>query len=294
MTTGGRRSPTVRRRRLASILRRLREDDGRPAAEIGRLLGWSQSKVTRWEGPEGLTLPKVDEISRLLDAYEVTDDEREHILTLAREARLRGWWHPYTGALTAEHRDFIGLEAEAWTIRNFESMLIPGLLQTEDYARLVVSGIAPGTPPDTIDALVAVRQERQKLLATEQPPHLHALIDEAVLCRLPGGPAVKSVQLRRLLDAADAPNVQIQVIPFTAGIHPGVGPFVVLSYISETAQRPADSEVVYVDTRGGELFFEGPREVAQYTDAFEHLVRLALPTEKTTDMITGLLENLHR
>lgn len=283
-------SPTVRQRRLAAELRRLREEnDGRTAEQVAKALGWSKWKLTRLEARQA-TKPMAATVGQLLDLYGVTGDERDHILTLVNEARLRGWWQPYTDALTAEHRDYIGLEAEAWTVRNFESMLIPGLLQTEEYARLVVAGIAPGTPADTITALVAVRMERQKLLTSEHPPYLHALIDEAALRRIP--PAVKAAQLRRLLEAADAPNIQIQVVPFDAGIHPGVGPFVVLSYISAPDGRPADAEVVYVDTRGGELFREDPAEVAQYTDAFEHLVRLSLSAKQTTDMIAGLLENL--
>lgn len=288
-----RHSPTVRRRRLAAILRDLRKADGRSAEDIAHTLGWSATKITRWEKPEGLTLPKVAEISRLLDAYTVTSSQRTAILTLATESRQHGWWQPYTPVLTSGRAHYIGLETEAWTLRNFEPMLIPGLLQTEDYARLAIAGIAPNTPPDTITTLLAIRMERQKLLVAEHPPHLHALIDETALHRLPGDNAIRAGQLQQLLDAAQTPNVQLQVVPFSAGIHPGTSPFSVITF-GGIGGGSVDPEIVYVETKAGELFVEDRGEVAEYTDAFEHLVRLALSVPQTNTMINRLIADLPR
>src|SRR5437764_9696656 len=219
-------SPTIRRRRLASELRRLREAAELTIDEVGEKLECSASKISRIEtGHVGVT-PR--DVRDMLELYGMTGDEREALVQLAREARRQGWWHAYKEVFTGT---FVGLEADASSLRAFQPLLVPGLLQTETYARAVIRAMRPDADESEIQRRVAARTARQELLIEENPPAFWAVIDEAVLHRVVGGPDVMAHQTRRLAEAAQMPHVTIQVVPFGAGAHPGMeGPFLVLGF----------------------------------------------------------------
>ncbi|MEV6591403.1 helix-turn-helix domain-containing protein [Streptomyces acidicola] len=278
--------PAVRRRKLGTELRDLRTRVGLTSIEAARLVGWHQSKVSRIEtGSSGV---KPADVRRLLDAYEVRDPEfRELLLILAGGEDGGGrqnWWHAYRGVLPAAYRDFISLESQASGIRTLETSVVPGLLQTPEYARAVTRAAVEGVPEDKLDALVEVRIARQDVLRADTPLKLNALLDEAVLRREIGGPEVMARQLRQLREAALLPQVRLQVLPFTAGAHVGVtGPFVIFSFSSAS-----DLDVVVLDNLTSSLYLERKEDLQAYVEAFNALQIHALSPEESLDYIAGI------
>jgi transcriptional regulator with XRE-family HTH domain len=281
-----RRSPTLRRRRLSAELRRLREANDLTGVAVEERFGWSPGKVSRME--RGFWVrPNLRDVQDLLDLFKVTDeDERDKLMTLARDARLRGWWHAYKDMVSDRYSTYIGLEAEAVSINTFQLSVIPGLLQTPDYARATLASPHAKFSADEIDKRLEIRMARQELLTGEDPIRLFAVMDEAVFRRPIGGPDVMRSQLQHLIEIAERPEVTLQVIPFAAGMHAGVtGSFSILEF-----PEPDDQDAVYVEALAGELFMEDPEEVRPYAVAFQHLNAVAASPRDTISMIAALAE----
>ncbi|MEU1319281.1 helix-turn-helix domain-containing protein [Streptomyces tibetensis] len=277
--------PAVRRRKLGAELRALRSSAGLTSGEAARLVGWHQSKVSRIEtGTSGV---KPADVRLLLDAYGVTDAQlRELLMMLAGAEDSDGrhhWWHAYRGVLPPTYRDFISLESQAGAMRTLETTVVPGLLQTPEYARAVTRAAVEGLPEDRLDTLVEVRLARQDVLRADPPLELSAVLDEAVLRREVGGPGVMARQLERLVEAARLPQVRLQVLPFAAGAHIGVtGPFVIFSFSSTS-----DLDVVVLDHLTSSLYLERKEDLQAYTEAFNALQIHALSPEDSLDFIAG-------
>lgn len=282
--------PAVRRRKLGAELRALRTGAGLTSGEAARLVGWHQSKVSRIEtGASGV---KPADVRLLLDAYGVADSQlRELLLVLAGSddgAGRHHWWHAYRGVLPPTYRDFISLESQASAMRTLETSVVPGLLQTPEYARAVTRAAVGGLDEmdERLDALVEVRLARQDVLRGEPPLELSAVLDEAVLRREIGGPGVMARQLWRLVEAGRLPQVRLQVLPFTAGAHIGVtGPFVVFSF-----SRTSDLDVVVLDHLTSSLYLERKEDLQAYTEAFTTLQIHALSPEESLDYIAGIAD----
>ncbi|MGV9457307.1 helix-turn-helix domain-containing protein [Streptomyces sp. NPDC003635] len=282
--------PAVRRRKLGAELRALRTGAGLTSGEAARLVGWHQSKVSRIEtGASGV---KPADVRLLLDAYGVADSQlRELLLVLAGTddgAGRHHWWHAYRGVLPPTYRDFISLESQASAMRTLETSVVPGLLQTPEYARAVTRAAVGGLDEtdERLDALVEVRLARQDVLRGEPPLELSAVLDEAVLRREIGGPGVMARQLWRLVEAGRLPQVRLQVLPFTAGAHIGVtGPFVVFSF-----SRTSDLDVVVLDHLTSSLYLERKEDLQAYTEAFTTLQIHALSPEESLDYIAGIAD----
>ncbi|MFE5892972.1 helix-turn-helix domain-containing protein [Streptomyces sp. NPDC002285] len=281
--------PAVRRRKLGAELRALRTGAGLTSGEAARLVGWHQSKVSRIEtGASGV---KPADVRLLLDVYGVQDAQlRQLLLVLAGSDEGGGrdhWWHAYRGVLPPTYRDFISLESQASAMRTLETSVVPGLLQTPEYARAVTRAAVGGLDDDAderLDALVAVRLARQDVLRAEPPLELSAVLDEAVLHREIGGPEVMEQQLRRLMEAARLPQVRLQVLPFAAGEHIGItGPFVIFSF-----SRTSDLDVVVLDHLTSSLYLERKEDLQAYTEAFNALRIHALSPEESMDYIAAL------
>ncbi|MFB7998152.1 helix-turn-helix domain-containing protein [Streptomyces sp. NPDC056002] len=277
--------PAVRRRRLGAELRALRARAGLTSGETARLVGWHQSKVSRIEtGHSGV---KASDVRLLLDAFEVTDPGiRDLLVALAGSGDDGGrhWWHAYRGLLPPAYRDFISLESQACRVRTVETSVVPGLLQTPDYARAVTRAALGGLPDGQVDALVEVRIARQDVLRSASPLRLSAVLDEAVLRRPVGGPRVMAEQLRHLAAVAKLPHVRLQVLPFTAGEHVGLtGPFVVFSF-----PNTSDLDVVVLDQLTSSLYLERKEDLKAYTDAFDTLRIHALSPGDSLDFIAGI------
>ncbi|MFE3634440.1 helix-turn-helix domain-containing protein [Streptomyces sp. NPDC059168] len=278
--------PAVRRRKLGAELRALRTGAGLTSGEAALLVGWHQSKVSRIEtGASGV---RPADVRLLLDAYDVRDRQlRDMLLMLSGSTDTGGrnrWWHAYRGVLPPTYRDFISLESQASRMRTLETTVVPGLLQTSEYARAVTRAAVEGVAEERLDALVEVRLARQDVLRSEPPLELTAVLDEAVLRREVGGPEVMARQLERLVEAARLPQVRLQVLPFTAGAHVGLtGPFVIFSFPSTS-----DLDVVVLDQLTSSLYLERKEDLMAYAEAFDTLQFHALSPEESLDYIAGI------
>ncbi|KOG51030.1 XRE family transcriptional regulator [Streptomyces griseoflavus] len=277
--------PVVRRRKLGAELRRQRALAGLTSDEAARRAGWHQSKVSRIEtGRSGV---KPGDVELLLDVYGVRDAELRALLVAlcgggAQDgAARRGWWHTHRDLLPPEYRDFISLEFGASRARTLETTVVPGLLQTADYARTVTRATLSDLPARQVDELVEVRMARQEVLRGARPLELWAVLDEAVLRREIASPRVMAAQLRHILDMGQLPHVRLQVLPFAAGVHIGItGPFVIFSF-----PLTSDLDVVVLDHLTSSLYLERKEDLRAYSDAFDTLRGRALSCEKSADFI---------
>src|SRR5215469_1247580 len=243
-------SPAVRRRRLALELRRLREAARLTCEEVADHLECSASKISRMETGRVSVSPR--DVRDMLDLYRVPQEQREGLVQLARDSRQKGWWHAYSDAMQPHFATYVGLESAASEIRIYEVSVIPGLLQTEEYARAVVRAAMMNSPHEDIERRVALAMARQPALTRADPLKIWTVLDEAALRRCVGGPRVMRPQLEHLLVQAAMPNVQLQVIPFAAGAHPGMGrPFVILVF-----SDLIDTDVVYLEDLASALWVE--------------------------------------
>jgi transcriptional regulator with XRE-family HTH domain len=273
-------SPTVRRRRLAAVLRELREARGLTVADAAKSIDCDPSRLSRVERAI-YPPPRGPELRILLALYGVTGEDAEKLVVIGREARQKGWWHSYKDSVTDGYLTFIGLEDAAETIRAFEAALIPGLLQTGDYARAIVAGGPLHLDPGQAEARVQVRMDRQKLLTREAPLHLHAVIDEAILSRPVGGTAVMREQLAHLAGCAQMTDVTMQVLPASCGMYPSMaGAFQVIRF-----PDPEDPDVGYADTPLGTLYTDDPDDVDRLNRAFQNLSAAALPPHASMEAV---------
>jgi transcriptional regulator with XRE-family HTH domain len=259
---------------------RLREERGISTERVAEEMEWSRARVSRLE--TGKVLPRTYDVRALLDLYEVTGEQREGLLQLARDARRStGWWYSYLDVMPEGFDMFVALESEARSIHTYEPQVIPGLLQTPDYARSVFEARESDTPEE-IERLLAVRMERQALLTREAPPEYWVILSEAALRRQVGSPAVMRAQLRHLDEISRRPNVVLLLIPFTQGAHPGMasGPFVMLSF-----PDPEDADVIRLETLTGGAYMEGESAIARYTLTYNHLRATALPPKGSRALI---------
>ncbi|MGH3285203.1 MAG: helix-turn-helix domain-containing protein [Streptosporangiaceae bacterium] len=279
-------NPTLRARRLAAELQRRREATGLSREEVARRLEWSTSTLFRIE--TGRNRPQPGNVRMLLELYGVTGPERDGLIQLTREARQPGWWHSFRDVLPNPYEVYIGLEAGAASIRNFEPIVVPGLLQTEDYARETFRNGPIELDSEEVERLLEVRMARQKILTRDDRPRLWAIIDEAVIHRAVGGSEVMREQLRHLADAAQQGKTTIQVVPYRAGAHSGTtGPFVILDYAEAT-----DPAVVYVETLAGDIYLEERSDVDRYTLAFDRLRAAALHPDDSVQLVEQMASSL--
>ncbi|MCL7456988.1 helix-turn-helix transcriptional regulator [Micromonospora echinofusca] len=263
-------SPTVRRRRIARELRQLRERAGMTLDVAARQLDMSKSNLSRIENAQIGIKPR--DVRAALALYEVTGADAEALIEIARGAQQRGWWQSYSDVLPEWFEFYVGLEAEAATLRTYEVEAVPGLLQTEAYAREVFRRTAG---EDGIERKVAARLHRQNVLHGDGPVELSVVLNEAVLCRPVGGAAVMSDQMAHLAKVAQLPNVTLQVLPFSAGGHPAMNaPYVVLTFADT-----ADAAVVYLENLTMGLALEEAVQVRGYSLVHEELCRMALGPE---------------
>jgi transcriptional regulator with XRE-family HTH domain len=272
------RSPTVRRRELGALLRALRSEKGLTVEQVAERLLCSPSKVSRMETGHGLASPR--DIRDLCDLYEVTDEaERDRMADLARQAKQQGWWQSYD----LDFDTFVGLEAEALATKYYQSTILPGLLQTADYARAVHEAVVPRLSPERVDALVEVRMMRQQLLTRDPPITISAVLDEAALHRAVGGPHVMWAQMKRLIEVARRPNVTMQVIPYAAGAHPAMDSTFRILEFSESVPS-----IVYVEGLVGWIYLDRPTEIERYQEVFQSLCSTALGPQDSIDLITRI------
>lgn len=279
MATG---SPTVRRRELSARLRALRLATGMKIEDVAGQMGVSPAKISRIEtAARGASLA---DVRFLCDLYQVPAEERDRLLVLTRDSNKRSWWQQH--GLPESVATYTGLEDAAVTIGQYETSLIPGLLQTEPYARAVTAGFLTNTEPAEIDRIVEARLIRQGRLAEAHPPEFWAVLDEAALHRVVGEPGVMREQLEQLADRGRAAHVTVQVIPFVAGPHPAMSSsFVILQLVEVT-------DVVYVEGLIGHFFLQSPGDLTRYRRTFDHLRAIALSPRASEDLIRTTARHL--
>jgi transcriptional regulator with XRE-family HTH domain len=272
-------NPTVRRRELGALLRELRIERGWTVDQVADRLQVSPSKVSRFEtGQRGVS---AQDIRSLCDLYAVDSEQRQLFTELAREARRRAQRQPFS----LPYSTYIRLEEEAISIRDYGIGIVPGLLQTPDYARAVLRAGVPKWVPDIVENRVSGRIARQRVLYAERPPRLDAVVDESVLHRIVGNRAIMRAQLGRLLEVAALPNLTLRVVPFEAGAPPAANhKFIILSFAP-----PAVSDVVYIEGLTGEQWIEDPHEVEVYNLTFRRFLDLAASPDRTREMIAAMI-----
>ena len=283
MTTG----PTVRRRRLGTELRKLRESNGFKLEDVAAQLGVAPSTLSRIETGKAPT--KSAYLNQMLEMYGVSDYEQRQVLVdMAREGHRKGWWAAYDDVLPSGFDIYVGLEAETAAVRGYEISVVHGLLQIPDYARAVLREMFPRHAAEQIDRLVDLRIERQRRLDDDPPLELWAILDEAVIRRPVGGTRVMCAQLEHLLAMAERPGLTVQILPFACGAHAGHGgPFTILAFPNRS-----DSEVSYVESVAGIIYLEKDRDVRLRAEAFDRLRAAALAPAASADLIAQAAHEL--
>jgi transcriptional regulator with XRE-family HTH domain len=276
--------PTVRRRRLGSELRRLREAQSIKLEEVAERLGLAPSTLSRIETGKAPTRSAY--LTSMLELYGVDDpSQRQVLVEMAREGHRKGWWAVWEDVLPTGFGIYVGLEAEAASLRVYEAQVVHGLLQTEEYARAVMTTVRRRQTPEEIDRLVALRMQRQEVLMRADPLELWIILDEAVIRRAMGPPDLMRRQLAHLCKASLMPNVTLQVLEFCSGLHPALnGPFAIIEF-----PERFDPDVIYSEGVGGQAYVE-EREKAVRTqvEAFDLLRATALPPADSSELIRNI------
>lgn len=279
-------SPTVRLRKVVRRLLQWREAAGMRQDDVAAALQWSKAKVSRFENAD--QIPGPADVLALAAIYGVSDVERDQYVALSLQARQRGWWQRYDDSLASNFGEYVGLEAEASHVREFAIDLIPGLLQTDAYASALMQAWVPRVDEDVARDRASLRAERQKNLFGEDPVAVTAVIGEAALRQLVGGPETMREQLGHLVTMSEQAHITIQVLPFSAGAVPALGePFIILSFAG-----PDDPDVAFADHLTGCVYVEAEDDVESYNLNFGALQEKALAPAESIEFITTLAGDL--
>jgi transcriptional regulator with XRE-family HTH domain len=274
-------NPSVRSRQVSALLRTLREGLGLSGSEVAKALGMSPSKISRIEtGSRGL---RVDDVAALLGHYKVPEHRRTQILDQVRKAEERGWWESQGLGLPQLWQALINFESRATRIQNFEALMVPGLLQTAEYSKIIISSLNTTLSNVELTNLVASRMARQAVLS-RRDLHFLAVIDEGALRRPIAESGVMRRQLRHLVDSADRPNITVRVVPLRVGQYAGLrGPFAILEFEDEPS-------LVYFANQGTSMFLDEKDDVAAYRVSLGNILNEALETAESVELIAGLAE----
>jgi hypothetical protein len=259
----------------------LREQAGLTCEDVGQRLECSGTRISRME--TGRIGARPGDVRELLGLYGVTGTDADSLVQLARDARRKGWWHAYARVLPPWFEAYVGLESDAAGLHDFQPSVVPGLLQTEDYARAVLREAPHAGRGEDIDLQVALRMRRQAILDQASPPQVQVVLSESALRAQVGGPAVMRAQLLRLADLAARPDLTLQVLPLRTAAHAQpVSPFTMLEFADS-----ADPTVVYLEHLTGSLLLENEEEVQRYRAVFDHLRAAALGPGPSADLIAA-------
>lgn len=281
-------SPLVQRRRLRTELRQARLDAGLTQESVAEEMDWSLSKIIRIEtGAVGVS---TNDLTALLRLYDIDDSQRiKDLVALGKVARQQSWYSKYRGLVPQTYFQYIEYETSASVIRSYETMLVPGLLQTEEYASAVMHLHRIHPKREEVRSRVEIRMKRQQLLlGRASPPPLFFILDEAVIQRLIGDKATRHDQISRLISIANRPDVTIEIIPFSVGLHRGMGDnFTILEF-----SDPSDDDVLYFESVRDSIFQEDAEEISIYRELFEELRKISLGKKKSLDYLVEIADTL--
>jgi transcriptional regulator with XRE-family HTH domain len=281
-------SPAVQRHRLRAELRRARLDAGLTQEQVAKAMDWSLSKIIRIEN--GSVSVSTNDLKAMLRYYEITDEKRTaELVALSRASRERSWWSSYSDSMPKRTIQLIEYENAAYISRHYEDLVMPGLLQTTEYMRASTRQLAPDMDASQVDRNIQLRLKRQELLNRVDAPLMFFVIDEAVVRRIVGDTEIMRRQLQQLIEFADMSNVTIEVIPFTAGLLPGLqSPFVIHEF-----PDAADDDVLYLENpRGSMLNRDDTDEILSFREDFERMRQASLGPEGTVDFLRVVIEEL--
>jgi len=272
-------SPLVLRRRLRAELRAARREKGLTQDQVAKAMEWSLSKMNRIE--KAKTGISANDLRALLPLYGIADKEQE-LLALARAARQPGWWSEYSEIAPSGLLQLIDYESAASAVSQFETMFVPGILQIEDYASTILQAFYGEKPTEErVAALVKLRTARRDLLSSENSPKFSFVLDESVIHRQVGSPAITSRQFRYLIDVAKLPNVTIHIVPFTVGLHPGMAyPFEVVQF-----EDTPDENIVFIEGPRSDVIVDDPEETRDYLESFGRITALSLSPSASIDLL---------
>ncbi|WP_199485303.1 helix-turn-helix domain-containing protein [Actinomadura craniellae] len=271
---------------MANELRRLRESVDMTCEEVAARLECSPSKISRMETGRVRIHPR--DVRDLLAVYEVDGRHMDHLVAIAREARERSWWNSYDGVLSKDYLTYIGLEAAATRLCTYEAQIMPGLLQTEEYARALMDRDPYARDVHAAEQFVAARLERQRILTSEEPVEFSAILDESVIRRVAGGRQGMLHQVEHLLETMRLPNVEVRVLPFSYGAHHAVaGAFALLEF-----PDPADPDIVCIEHLLGGICFESEHEIGLYRQVFDHIHAASLSPDDSFALIARVADEL--
>ncbi|MEV5839496.1 Scr1 family TA system antitoxin-like transcriptional regulator [Nocardia sp. NPDC052112] len=288
-------APSVPRRQVARILSKLHRESGLYIKDVAEQVNLHHVTVTKMLKGQPCKLKPIY-LDKLCDIYRATPETRANVKTLAAEAEsARGWWHAFSDTdSTDKLSTYIALEGTASSLAMYQSARIPGLLQTEDYARALLR-TSPDLTPEEVERHVQVRMDRQAVL-TESQPKLDVILDESVIRRPLGAPDLAAGQVRRIIEVSALSNVRIRLVPFAVGIYRGTeaGPFIILEF-AETADLEPEPPVVYIEAGvGSDLYFEKPEQVARYRHSWADIERSTLSAAKTRAYLSKIVKELPR
>lgn len=284
---------TVPRRQLGRYLRDMRNRAGLTVKDAARGLEWSETKI--WRIETGQTSLRSFDVEVMCRVYGAAPDITEALMGLAKETKARGWWQAYGDAVPEWFDLYVGLEAAASRLFLYEQELVPGLFQTEDYARTLIKADHPEESDEEIDRRVSLRVARQALVRRPiDPPTLQVALNESVLRRPVGGPQVMAAQLERLATASELPNVSLRAVPFSAGYHPGIlsGPFNILRFPLNGNGTESEPPTMYADLYTGALYLDKPNEIERYSEAFTGIWQHALDEPSSRTLIRQAAEEM--
>lgn len=282
----GRPNPTLRSLRLRERLRSLRQEQNRSIEGVAEAVGLSTSALSRMENGDRKILPRT--VRLLAEPLGITGEQRDELVTLAKEAEQHGWWTAYGEAVPKWFDFYVGLEAAADSIRVYENELVHGLLQTPEYARAVYLAAQPNLPTEERERHIELRMARQEILCGSDAPELWIIFNEAVIRRLVGGREVMHGQLARILEISELPHVKIQILPNNIGAHAAMdGRFVLLTLPERTAP-----DLVYIDYIFGSLYLDKKDDLKHYSWVFEQLRADALAPSETSSLIRQVMKEL--
>jgi transcriptional regulator with XRE-family HTH domain len=284
---------TVPRRQLGRYLRDLRNRAGLTVKDAARGLEWSETKI--WRIETGQTSLRSFDVEVMCRVYAAEAGMTQALMGLAKETKARGWWQAYGDAVPEWFDLYVGLEAAASRLFLYEQELVPGLFQTADYARTLITADHPEESAEETDRRVSLRMARQALVRrTIDPPALQVALNESVLRRTVGGRQVMAAQIRRLAEASDLPNVSLRVVPFAAGYHPGIlsGSFNILRFPLNGGGQESEPPTVYADLYTGALYLDKPNEIDRYSEAYAGIWQHALDEEASRELIHQAAEAL--
>lgn len=272
-------NPTLRRRELGFLLRQLRNDRGLSVEEVTKRALFSQTKLSRLETGRVGASPR--DIRDLCIVYGITDsDLRDRLTTLAKEGKQRAWWQEFD----LPYATYIGLEAEASSISDYNTDIVNGLLQVEGYARAILEAGEPPVAAATVEQRLEARLKRQAVLTQEDRAAFHFILDEGALRRPIGGPAVMHAQIERIIEVANFRDVTFQLIPLSIGAHPALdSTFIILDF-----EKPSVNDVVYIEGAVGNIYFESPADLERYRKLFSRLKAIALSPEDSIALATTI------